>query len=64
MERYGPSAEEFAVVDRSMMFNIDLTETLELDNLLAHANDSLYSAMGRRESRGAHAREEFPKRDN
>jgi succinate dehydrogenase / fumarate reductase flavoprotein subunit len=55
---------DLAVADRSMMFNTDLTEALELDNMLAQASVSLHSAIGRTESRGAHAREDFPKRDD
>ncbi len=56
--------KDLAVADRSMMFNTDLTEALELDNMLAQASVSLRSAIGRTESRGAHAREDFPKRDD
>jgi succinate dehydrogenase / fumarate reductase flavoprotein subunit len=52
------------VSDRSMIFNTDLAETLELDNMLAQASVSLHSAIGRTESRGAHAREDFPKRND
>ena len=55
---------DLAVTDRSMMFNTDLTEALELDNMLAQASVSLHSAIGRTEGRGAHAREDFPKRDD
>jgi succinate dehydrogenase flavoprotein subunit len=55
---------DLAVADRSMMFNTDLAEALELDNMLAQDNVSLRSAIGRTESRGAHAREDFPKRDD
>src|SRR5580692_11487232 len=55
---------DLAVADRSMMFNTDLTEALELDNMLAQASVSLQSAIGRTESRGAHAREDFPKSDD
>jgi succinate dehydrogenase / fumarate reductase flavoprotein subunit len=55
---------DLAVADRSMMFNTDLAEALELDNMLAQANVSLKSAIGRTESRGAHAREDFPKRND
>ncbi len=47
-----------------MAFNSDLVETLELDNMLAQASVSLHSAIGRTESRGAHARDDFPKRDD
>jgi succinate dehydrogenase / fumarate reductase flavoprotein subunit len=52
------------VTDRSLIFNTDLVETLELDNMLAQASVSLHSAIGRTESRGAHAREDYPKRDD
>ncbi|MET0678226.1 MAG: succinate dehydrogenase flavoprotein subunit [Bradyrhizobium sp.] len=55
---------DLAVGDRSMMFNSDLAEALELDNMLAQASVSLHSAFGRTESRGAHAREDFPMRDD
>lgn len=56
--------DDLAVSDHSMIFNTDLVETLELDNMLAQASVSLHSALGRTESRGAHAREDFPKRDD
>jgi succinate dehydrogenase / fumarate reductase flavoprotein subunit len=55
---------DLRVVDRSIIFNTDLSEALELDNMLAQASVSLRSAIGRTESRGAHAREDFPKRDD
>jgi succinate dehydrogenase / fumarate reductase flavoprotein subunit len=55
---------DLGVSDRSMIFNTDLVEALELDNMLAQASVSLHSAIGRKESRGAHAREDFPKRDD
>ena len=55
---------DLGIADRSMMFNTDLTEALELDNMLAQASVSIRSAIGRTESRGAHAREDFPKRDD
>jgi succinate dehydrogenase / fumarate reductase flavoprotein subunit len=55
---------DLAVADQSMIFNTDLAEALELDNMLAQASVSLRSAIGRTESRGAHAREDFPRRDD
>jgi succinate dehydrogenase / fumarate reductase, flavoprotein subunit len=58
------SMSDLGISDRSMIWNTDLVEALELDNLLAQAVVSMHSALNRTESRGAHAREDFPKRDD
>ena len=55
---------DVSVKDKSLLFNTDLVETLEFDNLISQALTTMDSAYNRKESRGAHAREDFTKRDD
>lgn len=55
---------DVGVTDRSLIWNTDLVETLELDNLISQATVTMHSAFNRKESRGAHAHEDFPNRDD
>ncbi|SFZ85271.1 succinate dehydrogenase subunit A [Devosia enhydra] len=59
-----PGLKDLKVHDRSLIWNSDLVETLELENLMASAITTVVSAEARKESRGAHAHEDFPDRDD
>jgi succinate dehydrogenase / fumarate reductase flavoprotein subunit len=64
IDRVVKSFADLAIADRSLIWNSDLMEALELQNLLEQAVVALHSAENRTESRGAHAREDFPERDD
>ncbi len=64
IDRVAKSFADLAIADRSMIWNSDLMEALELQNLLEQAVVALHSAENRTESRGAHARDDFPERDD
>ncbi len=58
------SMDDIGLKDKSLIFNTDLTESLELHNLMAQSKVTLHSALNRTESRGAHAREDHKERDD
>ncbi|BGP15530.1 hypothetical protein JCM10213_006483 [Rhodosporidiobolus nylandii] len=64
LERVRGTWKDLGIKDRSMIWNSDLVEALELRNLLTCADQTIVSAEARKESRGAHAREDFAERDD
>lgn len=64
MQEVFASFQDVKVSDRGLIWNTDLVETMELDNLLGQAMSTICSANNRKESRGAHAREDYPDRDD
>ena len=64
IDKAAASMSDLKVVDKSLVWNSDLVEALELDNLMGQAAVSMYSAEARHESRGAHAHEDYPSRDD
>jgi succinate dehydrogenase / fumarate reductase flavoprotein subunit len=64
MEAVAAKMDDIKVTDRSLIWNSDLMETLELANLMPNALATIVAAEARKESRGAHAHEDYPSRDD
>jgi succinate dehydrogenase/fumarate reductase flavoprotein subunit len=64
IDKLDPLLDDVLVNDKSKIWNTDLEETLELQNLMINSSTIMHSAEARKESRGAHSREDFPKRND